>query len=819
MRLPRPLAVVLVTALVTVTWGASLAPAHAVNVAQTSVVSANPADWTPWVNNGRVYALVTIGNTMYVGGTFTQVQEPNASTYPRQYLFAFDLTTGAISKSFKPELDGEVHTLATDGTNLFVGGTFSTVNGTPRPRLVALDASGAIVNGFAASITTGSEVDDLVLADNLLFVAGAFTGVNGSSRSGLAAVDPGTGALAPGVNIPFTGLHNNGVSHVAKIDVTPDGSTLVAVGNFTTVGVSAREQMAMLDITNQTATLSSWATSRFVMQCASKFDTYIRDVDIDPTGTYVAVATTGAFNGGVNAGTLCDTVTRWELGRTGSGQNPTWIDYAGGDTTWSVTVTGEAVYAGGHFRWYNNPYRGDHVGPGTIKRRAIAALDPVNGMPLAWNPSRSPGEGVFIMISTPDGLWVGDDTNTIGHEFHPRLAFFPLAGGAPVVTASPATLPGQLYTLPSGACPGADPSILYRVDAGGPALPSRDCGPDWADDTGSSSPYRNSGSGTASYNPVPTVDGTVPSTAPAELFSTERWDGSPSPEMQWNFPVAQGTHVEVRLYLSDRCGCTTSIGSRVFDVQLDGTTVLDNWDANAVVGHNVGTMRPFDVTSDGSVTITFLHQVQNPTIDGIEIIDQDVTPVEPGPQLWVAHRSFDGSTAGARVQQNSSIDWSRARGAFFANGSIYYGWDDGKMYRRPMKTSSFGTQHVVSTNGLSPSYFPIPSVTGMFLEDGRLYYTLKGDDRLYYRYFELDSNSVGAVTFVADGPGTGFDWGSVRGLTLAGGDLYLARADGTLWTAGWNPGLEHGSPVNGSLTLVDSDPSQMWASRGMFVRN
>jgi len=25
--------------------------------------------------------------------------------------------------------------------------------------------------------------------------------------------------------------------------------------------------------------------------------------------------------------------------------------------------------------------------------------------------------------------------------------------------------------------------------------------------------------------------------------------------------------------------------------------------------------------------------------------------------------------------------------------------------------------------------------------------------------------------------------------------------------------------VNGSLTLVDNDLSQMWASRGMFVRN
>src|SRR3954467_8858061 len=152
MRLPRPLAAVLTTALVALTWGALFAPAHAVNIAQDSVVSANPADWTPWVNNGRVYALVTIGNTMYVGGTFTQVQEPNASTYPRQYLFAFDLTTGAISKTFKPELDGEVNTLATDGTNLFVGGTFSTVNGTPRPRLVALNASGGVVRGVTGSI-------------------------------------------------------------------------------------------------------------------------------------------------------------------------------------------------------------------------------------------------------------------------------------------------------------------------------------------------------------------------------------------------------------------------------------------------------------------------------------------------------------------------------------------------------------------------------------------------------------------------------------------------------------------------------------------
>ena len=56
-------------------------------------------------------------------------------------------------------------------------------------------------------------------------------------------------------------------------------------------------------------------------------------------------------------------------------------------------------------------------------------------------------------------------------------------------------------------------------------------------------------------------------------------------------------------------------------------------------------------------------------------------------------------------------------------------------------------------------------------------------------------------------------------MTLAGGKLYLARADGTLWSAGWNGGLEHGDPVDGSLNLVSTDAGQLWASRGMFVRN
>jgi hypothetical protein len=188
----------------------------------------------------------------------------------------------------------------------------------------------------------------------------------------------------------------------------------------------------------------------------------MRDVDFAPNGTYIAVSTTGAFAGGVNAGTLCDTITRWETGSTGN--DPTWVDYTGGDTSYGVAVTGSAVYAGGHQRWFNNPFQGDQAGPGAVPRSGIAALDPVNGLPLSWNPGRSRGVGAQALFATSQGLWVGSDTVDIGGERHGRVALMPLAGGTTVPDVPAAVLPNDLFVAQRTAG-----GVLQRrsVDANG----------------------------------------------------------------------------------------------------------------------------------------------------------------------------------------------------------------------------------------------------------------------------------------------------------------------------------------------------------------
>ena len=551
--------------------------------------------------------------------------------------------------------------------------------------------------------------------------------------------------------------------------------------------------------------MNDWKTTKYEPGCFAGFDYYIRDIDYAPDGTYFATTATGGYP---NApATLCDAVVRWDSVDRGQDVQPKWVDHSGGDSYYAVAVTGSAIYVGGHQRWFNNPFASDAVGPGAVSRQGIGAVDPANGVPLSWDPVRNRGRGVFDMVATPEGLWVGSDTDRIGHfEYHGRIAFFPLAGGTPVPQPDPAALPVDAYTV--GA---VSARYLYRVNTGGDAAASGDAGPNWAVDTqDAGSPYRNGGTNTAGYAPVPNVDGSVPAGTPSVLFDSERWSPSDDPPMRWDFPVPAGRDIEVRLYFANRYGGTASPGQRVFDVSLEGTTVLDNYDIVADVGHDVGTMKSFDITSDGNVDIDFSHVVENPLINAIEIVDLDAAP-DPGP---VSVRPFDGDDAGTPSEvAPGSPNWGAVRGGFWLDGKLYLASTDGTFTVRSYTGGAFGAPTTLNLYGLTQFQNEMAQMTGMFYSEGYVYFTLFNDPNMYRRGFSVESGIVAALRDnVSAG---GIDWRQARGMFVSGGDLYWsAAATGDLHRVTFTT-----APQTGTDTIVSGPglDGQDWRGTAMFA--
>jgi hypothetical protein len=622
------------------------ASASALYVPHAGVVSANPADNTPNVLDGKVTALLPLGNHMIVGGTFTQVQEAAAGkpVLNRRGLFAFDRATGVVLPGFvadfdinpDPVADRAVEALAAspDGQSVFVAGSFGQLNGLAVDKLVKLDATtGGLKAGFKVSVK--SAVKDIVVSGNRLYLAGVFTTIGGQARGGLAAVDVATGALDPDVNIAFTDSFLGGVPRVETIAVSPDGKTLVAGGNFRTVGGQPRAQIAMVDVGARPARVADWQTGEYDIQCSeTKFNTHMRDIDMSPDGTYFVVVTTGGY---ARWG-ACDSATRWETAARGTNLAPTWWDRSGGDSFTSVVVTGGAVYVGGHLRWLNNnrpngTYSDATPGQGGVPREGIAALDPSNGLPLSWNPGRDRGEGTWAMVSTPEGLWIGSDTDTIGGEYHGKLSMFPLAGGsAAATTFTTASLSGDLYRI------GADGAVARH-----------------------------------SFN---------------------------------------------------------------------------------------------GITVDNPATVTF----------------------------------------------GGAPDWTSVRGAFAVGNKLYTGRDDGRLQVRPITPAGFGAPTDVNLYGTPDTQFPVTRLTGMFYDNGRLYHTISGDGRLFYRWFTPESSVVGWDVFVAAGNGDGLDFNGAQGMTMASGRLTYSKA-GALHALDFRDGR----PVPGTDTVVGNSADTDWSSLGMFV--
>jgi hypothetical protein len=391
-----------------------------------AVVSANPANFTPNVASGAVYKFVQVGGTMYAGGAFASVSTPAGvspgGTFARANIVAFNPTTGVVSTSFAPSVNGEVWALASDGASLWIGGTFTSVNGVARRGVAKLNpATGAVDAAFNANLASG-KVTELALVGGRLLAGGTFPGK-------LRAVNPATGANTGYLNLGISGsvTSNAGPVEVYRFAVNPAGTRLVAVGNFTTVGGQTRYRAFMLTL-GASASVHPWYYPPLQNLCAAgSLPDYLRDVDFSPDGSWFAMVATGYVpqTGGVGRD-VCDATARFET-ELATPARPTWINYTGGDTLHSVAATDVAVYVQGHQRWLDNPQGRNTAGPGAVSRPGIGAIHPTTGLALPWNPTKERGVGGKDLYVTPQGLWVGSDTNRIGGETRRRIALLPLA--------------------------------------------------------------------------------------------------------------------------------------------------------------------------------------------------------------------------------------------------------------------------------------------------------------------------------------------------------------------------------------------------------
>ncbi|MEU4014119.1 RICIN domain-containing protein [Microbacterium sp. NPDC028030] len=209
-----------------------------------NVVTSDPIP-TVQIDNGYVWSQTTIGSTVYAVGKFDNAREPKAAPgtalTARSNVLAYDITTGALLP-FAPQVNGVIKavTASPDGSRIYIGGSFSSVNGQARWNIAALDATtGALVPGFVPSIG-GSGVYALTTSGSSVYAGGLFTQANGTARKNLAAFDATDGAVLGWA--PQTDLQ------VDALVMDPAGADTVIGGRFSQInGDTGKNGIAAVD--------------------------------------------------------------------------------------------------------------------------------------------------------------------------------------------------------------------------------------------------------------------------------------------------------------------------------------------------------------------------------------------------------------------------------------------------------------------------------------------------------------------------------------------------------------------------------------------
>lgn len=391
--------------------------------------------------DGVAWSQVVVGNTVFVGGRFTNARPagaaPGTNLTPRSNFLAYDITTGELITSIAPSFNAQVRTVAVspDGTRLYVGGDFTTVNGIRRDRLAAFELpSMRLVGTFLPPV--GYHVYSVAVSpDNqTLYVGGNFTAVGSQVRNRLAALRTSDGALLSWAPNAQGGL-------VAAVVVSPDGRRVVAGGRFTSLNASTNPGFGLASIDSVTGALTPFAANGLIRNGGDNAGiTSLTTDGVNLYGTGFVFGGTGNLEGTFAAS--------WATG------NVVWVADCHGDH-YSVFPQGGAVYTASHAHFCGNfggfpqtePWtfhRGlalSKAATGTVARNSTGSYFNFEGWPapspLLWYPDIDAGtftgqnQGPWHVAGNDQYIVYGGEFRNVNFRGQQGLVRFALPNAAP----------------------------------------------------------------------------------------------------------------------------------------------------------------------------------------------------------------------------------------------------------------------------------------------------------------------------------------------------------------------------------------------------
>lgn len=512
-----------------------------------------------WQTNNTVWAIAPVNGDVYVGGSFTSVRPPGDASgtgeVARTYLAEFSASTGALITSFDPTLNGQVTALAVspNGSTLYVGGSFTQVNGSSRSHLAAFSTStGTLSTTWAPN--AGNSVLSIALSPDGsdVYIGGTFGKLDNVARTDAGEVSSATGAL-----LPWAPNLNGSVTSVA---VAPDDSRVMVGGYFTQFNGAAQQAVVDVDATTGATNNLTSIEPNYSGCSATVKDIVIGSVTAqNPAGiAYIASEGTG---GGCFDGDWAANVATGAL---------VWQNDCLGATQ-SLVIINNWLYKGSHAHdcaYEPGGFPQEDSSGGNEIEYHLLAQSLTDGTLGHWTPNTNNGNsstgtvngglGPRVMATDGTNMFLGGDfttVNNIGQQgfaiFRPTPDTAPGRPAAPTVTSTSAGVDTVTFTGVSDPDDGTLTYSIYRNGVTAPVGTVTATSWPWAlpvlhfQDTGltagSAHTYTvtaSDGTLTSSKSPA-SASVTVASTSPSQTFQqTVLGDG---PSFFWPLNETSGT--------------------------------------------------------------------------------------------------------------------------------------------------------------------------------------------------------------------------------------------------------------------------------------